>query len=82
MTQVKVRDIESWVVEFHRRRARARGRSLEAELREVLRHAAEAPRAGLLDRATKRLARLHRKYGVTEDSTPGIRAERDGDDRR
>lgn len=45
MAQVLVRDVEPAVVEKLKDRARRRGRSLEAELRLILREAAAAPAA-------------------------------------
>jgi hypothetical protein len=40
MTEVRIRDVDGWVVEFHRRLAKLEGRSLEGELRQILTDAA------------------------------------------
>jgi plasmid stability protein len=50
MGQVIVRNLEDEVIEQHRMRAKARGVSLEQELREVLRRAARPSKAELLRR--------------------------------
>jgi plasmid stability protein len=48
VAQVIVRNLEDAVVEQHRARAKARGVSLEQELRDVLRHAARPSKEELL----------------------------------
>ena len=40
MTDVRVRNVDDWVVELHRNRAKLEGRSLENELRQVITDAA------------------------------------------
>jgi antitoxin FitA len=50
MGQVIVRQLNSSVIETHRRRAKARGVSLEQELRDVITRAATADREGLIRR--------------------------------
>jgi plasmid stability protein len=50
MAQVIVRNLEDEVIEQHRARAKARGVSLEQELRDVLRHTARPSKQGLLRR--------------------------------
>lgn len=49
MGQVLVRNLDDEVIRTHRARAKARGVSLEQELREVLRHAARPTRDELLE---------------------------------
>jgi antitoxin FitA len=49
MGQVLVRNLADEVIERHRARAKARGVSLEQELREVLRRAARPTKDELLD---------------------------------
>lgn len=77
MSEVKVRNLDAWVVDYHKRSAKAAGRSLEEQLRHVLKESALGPRQDFAKRVKQRLARLRTKYGVMPDSTPGIRAERD-----
>lgn len=50
MAQVVVRQLDVAVIEIHRRQARARGVSLEQELREVITRAARAGREELVRR--------------------------------
>ena len=50
MGQVIVRQLDDAVIEAHRRKARARGVSLEQEPREVITHAARADREELVRR--------------------------------
>lgn len=64
MGQVIVRKLESEVIEAHRRRARARGVSLEQELRDVLHDAARPTRA-------ERLARMRAIAAMTAEMPPG-----------
>ena len=49
MTDVRVRNLEAWVVNSLRTRARANGRSLEGELRELLRQEALRPKEELAE---------------------------------
>ena len=49
MGQVLVRNLADEVIDRHRARAKARGVSLEQELRDVLRHAAQPTKGELLD---------------------------------
>lgn len=50
MAQVVVRQLDAAVIEIHRRQARARGVSLEQELREVITRAARVGREELVRR--------------------------------
>ena len=50
MAQVIVRQLDATVIEIHRRQAKARGVSLEQELREVITRAARAGRQELVRR--------------------------------
>lgn len=77
MADVRVRNLEDWIVEAIKAHAKRHGRSLEAELREVLRKEAMRPRHTFLKEAKKRLKQLEGKYGIMPDSTPEIRSERD-----
>jgi plasmid stability protein len=77
VADVKIRNLDDWVLASHRARAKAAGRSVEEELRYVLTESALAVRREWAER----LRRLHEeqeaRYGVLDDSTPGIREERD-----
>lgn len=77
MAEVKIRNLDDWVLSFHRTRAKAAGRSVEEELRHVLTESASAARREWIARAERLHAEFKAKYGIMEDSTPGIREERD-----
>ncbi len=78
MADVKIRRLERWVLETHRARAEAAGRSLEEEeLRRLVTEAASRPPHHFARRAVKLRAELKRKYGSRPDSTPLIREDRD-----
>ena len=78
MAQLTVRNVDDQVVRALKQRAAARGRSAEAEHREILRRA-------LLDDGkakesfAERAARLRRRLQSDADSTELIRADRDRD---
>lgn len=80
MGQVIVRNLDDAVIETHRRRAKARGVSLEQELRDVLRRAARSSRDELL-------AEMEEIRAMTPDlprgveRTPGWTLIRDDRDR-
>lgn len=78
MADVKIRKLPEGVIGAFKLRASAAGRSLEAELRQVLTEAASKPAK---DRAAELSAfrdMLRRKYGELSDSTAAIRADREG----
>jgi len=77
MTDVRVRNVDDWVVESLRLRARSEGQSLEGALRELLRQEALRPKQELADRLRRTRAHLYKKYGRLSDSAELIRAERD-----
>ena len=64
MAQLVVRDLESDIKARLKKRAARHGRSLEAEVRDILRDAVkddDAPGGGLGTRAASRFAELHLK---------------------
>jgi plasmid stability protein len=77
MADVKIRNLDDWVLNSHRARAQAAGRSVEEELRNVLTEAALAARRKAADELRTLREEMRAKYGVLPDSTPGIREERD-----
>jgi plasmid stability protein len=79
MGQVIVRNLDDAVIESHRRRAKARGVSLEQELRDVLSRAARPTREELLQEMRK-IAAMTPELPPGEQRTPGwmlIREDRD-----
>ena len=79
MAEVKIRDLDDGVAAFYRQRAKAKGVSLEEELRQSLTELQKESRRQVLQEIEAHLAYMEGKYGVLPDSTPGIRAERDGE---
>ena len=77
MTDVRIRNVDDWVVELHRSRARHEKRSLENELRQILTDAALAKKQALAEELRAGVKELRDKYGTFSDSTIGIREERD-----
>jgi plasmid stability protein len=79
MATLTVRQLDDELYENLREQARANGRSVEAEVRQLI--ANHVPRRGNLERVIEEL-RLHRecmreKYGELSDSTQIIRQMRD-----
>jgi plasmid stability protein len=79
MADVKIRGLNDHLVAFYKQRAANRGVSLEEELRETLASVREAQMRALVSHLEALHAEQIRKYGILPDSTPGIRAERDGE---
>jgi plasmid stability protein len=77
MTEVRIRNVDDWVVDSIRTRARAQGQSLEAALRALLQQEAMRPKLELAKELRQMREQLHKKYGAFSDSTPLIREERD-----
>jgi len=79
MGQVIVRNLDDAVIETHRRRAKARGVSLEQELRDVLGRAARPTKEELL-REMREIAAMTPELPPGQQRTPGwmlIREDRD-----
>ena len=74
MAQFVVRNLEDDVKEGLRRRAKRNGRSMEDEVRHILRSAAKGERHEV-KRLGSRMASRFRSIGLTED-LPEIRGER------
>lgn len=77
MTEVRVRNVDEWVVEWHRRQAKLDGNTLEGELRQVLTEAALAQKRALAGEMRAGLEELRSKYGTFSDSAALIREDRD-----
>lgn len=81
MAQVLIRNVDDAAVETHRERARAKGRSLEAELRELVNSGAKLTgeeKRALVERV---LAENDKLINWDVPQTPGwvlIREDRDG----
>jgi antitoxin FitA len=77
MTEVRIRNVDEWVVESLRLRARANKKSLEGELRDLLRQEALRPKLELGDELRRMRGELREKHGTFPDSTAVIREMRD-----
>jgi hypothetical protein len=69
--------MEEWVIAELKSQARARGRSLEAELRDQLRELALRPRREMAARAALLREAIAKEHGLLPDSTTSIREDRD-----
>jgi plasmid stability protein len=77
MTEVRIRNVDDWVVETLRQQARLKGQSLEGTLRELLHQEAMRPRLELASKLREMRQALRKKYGTFSDSAPLIREDRD-----
>jgi plasmid stability protein len=77
MTEVRIRNVDEWVVESLRLRARSKGQSLEGALRDLLRQEAMRPKLELADQLREMREELRKKYGTFSDSAALIREDRD-----
>ncbi len=78
MTDIRIRDVDSNIVQALKVQARRNGKTLQAELKDMLTEAALRSRRELAVRLTNQLAEFRKEFGTLPDSTYGIRAERDG----
>ncbi len=77
MAEVRVRNLEEWVVELLRTRARRHGRSLEGELRLLLSEEAMRPRLQAAERAEALREAIRQESGQLPNSAALIREDRD-----
>jgi antitoxin FitA len=77
MTDVRIRNVDQWVVESLRARARGKGQSLEAAVRDLLRQEALRPKQELAGELRRMRKELKAKYGVFSDSAVLLREDRD-----
>jgi len=77
MSELRVRNMDDWIVSELRARAKSHGRSLEAELRELLRAEAVRPRREAAERARALRDAIAQEHGLLPDSAALIREERD-----
>jgi plasmid stability protein len=77
MAELRVRNIEPWIVDLFRAKARRNGRSMEREIHESLAQAAVREKNDFLAELREDRERQRERYGIAPDSTPGIRAERE-----
>jgi plasmid stability protein len=77
MSELRVRNMDDWVVAELKAQAKAHGQSLEAELRDRLRELALQPRRAMADRAARLRDAIAHESGLLPDSAAAIRADRD-----
>ena len=77
MSELRVRNMDDWVVDELKAQAKAKGRSLEAELRERLRELAMRPRQDMAERAARIRNAIAQESGLLPDSVDAIRQDRD-----
>lgn len=77
MPELRVRNMEDWVIAELKAQARAHGHSLEAELRDRLRELALRPRQEMADRAARLREAIAKEHGLLPDSAAAIREDRD-----
>jgi plasmid stability protein len=77
MSDVKIRNLDDRLVNTYRGMADQAGISLEEQLRRVLADYLSQERQAMIADIKRGLDEMHEKYGVMEESWPGIRAERD-----
>lgn len=77
MTEVRVRNVDDWVVESFRLRARAHGKTLEGEIRDLLSEEAMRPKRALAEELYRMREELRQKYGTFSDSAALIREDRE-----
>lgn len=78
MKDVRVRNLPDEIVQALRLRASRNGQSLEGELRTLLTEEALRPKRELLALLKQSQDEQQKAHGVLADSTPYIRAMRDG----
>jgi plasmid stability protein len=77
VTELRIRNVEDWIVETFRTMAKQNGRSMEAEIKELLRKSALHPREELAKELKAMNRELQEKYGLFSDSANLIREDRD-----
>jgi plasmid stability protein len=77
MAEIRVRNLEDWVVSWFRSQAKQHGESLEAELRQTLTTLAQQRKRAIADQLRAKLKEIEQKYGRFSDSAVLIRDDRD-----
>ena len=77
MAELRIRDVNEFVVCELKERAKREGISLGTFVRELLSREATRPRQALLERLQDRHEAFRREHGLLPDSTPDICDERD-----
>jgi plasmid stability protein len=75
--ELRVRNLEGWVLQALKDQARSHGRSLEGELRDRLTELALQPRLEMADRTARLRQAIGQECGLLPDSTADIRKDRE-----
>jgi hypothetical protein len=78
MTDVRIRGLNDEVIHLLKDQARRQGKPWQGFLHDALTEAAMRPRRELADQLREFQKQMRDKYGELPDSTPDIRAWRDG----
>lgn len=78
MTELRIRNIDQWVVDLHRHNSKKKGTSLDTELKRVLTEAAFAKRQTVAKELEAERNELRQKYGEFPSSVAYIRDTREG----
>jgi plasmid stability protein len=78
MTEIRIRNVDDWIVDFHRHTAKKNGTTLESELKRILSEAALAKRRAAAKELERDRDELRDKYGLFPSSVGYIRDIRDG----
>ena len=77
MSEVRIRNVDDWVVEWHRTQAKLDGKTLETELRQILTDAALAKKRAIADEMRVNLDRFRSEGRFFSDSAQIIREDKD-----
>lgn len=78
MTELRIRNVDEWIVDIHRHNAKKKGVSLESEIKRILSDAAFAKRQATAKKLEQQRNELRDKYGVFPSSVDYIRDMREG----
>ena len=78
MGELRIRNVNDDIIRSFKDRARRNRTTLQAVLHEALATECMRPRLEMADRLQRLRDGIRAVHGVLPDSTPGIRAERDG----
>jgi plasmid stability protein len=78
MTELRIRNVDEWIVDIHRHNAKRNGVSLEFEIKRVLSDAAFAKRQSTAKKLESYRNEMRDKYGEFPSSVAFIRDMREG----
>ena len=76
MSDIKVRNLEDWIVTVHRDKAVLEGQSLEQYMRDLLKELALESQRQFAKEQRKHLAEFEQTFGTLTESAEGIRQDR------